>query len=133
MTKYLELLWSLVQMTPYLIQVWFYFENHSFLLQKVQPLLFIEQLYQLPQPHIEKRTLIITNRIWRTNGLNNWCIHNGRTIFDEKMIENLQGQKGQPNRKNLDFLGVKIWPKFRWQRQLQITNICFVKSKLIKH
>lgn len=43
--------------------VWFYFENHSFLLQKVQPLLFIEQLYQLPQPHIEKRTLIITNRI----------------------------------------------------------------------
>ena len=57
MTKYLELLWFLVQMTSYLIQVWFYFENHSYLLQKVQALLFIEQLYQLHQPHIEKRTL----------------------------------------------------------------------------
>ena len=63
MTKYVELLWFLVQISSYLIQVWFYFENHSYLLQKVQALLFIEQLYQLPQPHIEKRTLIITNRI----------------------------------------------------------------------
>lgn len=68
----LLLLWSLALMTHYLTQVCFYFKNWSFLLLVVQPLLFILQLHQLPQPHIPKRTLIITNMIWTTNGLNNW-------------------------------------------------------------
>ena len=52
-------------------QVCFYFKNRSFLLLIVQPLSFILQLHQLRQPYIPKRTLILTNMIWRTNGLNN--------------------------------------------------------------
>ena len=51
----------LAVMIPYLIQVCFYFNNGSFLLLIMQPLLFIPQLHQLPQTYISEKTLTLRN------------------------------------------------------------------------
>ena len=71
-TNYFKRLWFLALMTPHLIQICFYFKNRSFLFLIVQSLLFMVQLHQVLQHRIPKKTLFITNMIWRMNGLNNW-------------------------------------------------------------
>ena len=65
--KLFKLLWFLALMTPYWSKFNFYFKNSIFLFLIVQPL-----LHHLPQPHIPKTILIITNMIWKMNGLNKW-------------------------------------------------------------
>ena len=46
-TNHTNNLWFVALMTPYLIQVCFYFKNRGFLLPIVQLLLFILELHQL--------------------------------------------------------------------------------------
>ena len=94
-------------MTPHLIQICFCFKNCSFLFLIVQPLLFMVQLRQVPQPCIPKRALFITNMIWRMSGLNNW--------MQNCKLWNLSLEK--------NYISWKKWLKiYKVKKQRQITQ-----------